>query len=82
MKNMKFAPTKIDGTVRIPSTKSQSHRALIGAALSIGANVEIIDTAGYAPLQNDKNMLKLWRYLIDKCKRCFIMNLALETNEC
>ena len=33
------------------------NRALIGAALSIGANVEIIDAPGYAPLSNDPNMI-------------------------
>lgn len=35
------------------------NRALIGGALSIGANVEIIDAPGYSPLINDKNMLLL-----------------------
>ena len=33
------------------------NRAFTGAAISIGANVEIIDAPGYAPLQNDKNMI-------------------------
>lgn len=37
------------------------NRAFTGAALSIGANVEIIDAPGYAPLQNDKNMIELAR---------------------
>ena len=35
------------------------NRALIGAALSLGANVEILDTPGYAPLYNDKNLTAL-----------------------
>ena len=35
------------------------NRAFTGAALSIGANVEIIDAPGYAPLINDKNMIEL-----------------------
>lgn len=35
------------------------NRALAGAALSLGANVEIIDNPGYAPLYNDKNMMTL-----------------------
>ena len=35
------------------------NRAFTGAALSIGANVEIIDAPGYAPLINDKNMIAL-----------------------
>lgn len=34
MKNMTFSPAKIDGEVRIPSSKSQSHRALMCAALA------------------------------------------------
>lgn len=32
------------------------NRALCGAALSLGANVEIKDNPGYAPLENDENM--------------------------
>ena len=32
------------------------NRALIGAALSLGANVEIVDTPGYAPLETDTGM--------------------------
>ena len=35
------------------------NRAFTGAAISIGANVEIIDAPGYAPLRNDKNMIEL-----------------------
>lgn len=35
------------------------NRALCGAALSIGTNVEIIDTSGYAPLVNDKNLMMI-----------------------
>ncbi|MBO5879499.1 MAG: amidohydrolase [Clostridia bacterium] len=35
------------------------NRAFVGAAISIGANVEIIDAPGYAPLRNDKNMIDL-----------------------
>ncbi len=35
------------------------NRALAGAALSLGANVEIIDNPGYAPLYNDSNMMQL-----------------------
>jgi len=37
------------------------NRALIGAALSLGANVEIIDSPGYAPLNNDDNMIEITR---------------------
>jgi amidohydrolase len=35
------------------------NRALIGAALSIGANIEIVDMPGYSPLINDKEMNKV-----------------------
>ena len=35
------------------------NRALIGAALSIGANIEIVDMPGYSPLINDKEMKKV-----------------------
>ncbi|MBE7033485.1 MAG: amidohydrolase [Ruminococcaceae bacterium] len=35
------------------------NRALAGAALSLGVNVEIEDVPGYAPLINDKNMIDL-----------------------
>lgn len=45
MKNMKFSPTKIDGAVRIPSSKSQSHRALISAALAGNSVVRGIDVS-------------------------------------
>ena len=35
------------------------NQALIGAALSLDVNVEIIDVPGYAPLVNDKNMIEV-----------------------
>jgi metal-dependent amidase/aminoacylase/carboxypeptidase family protein len=35
------------------------NQALCGAALSIGTNVEIIDTPGYAPHINDENLMQL-----------------------
>ncbi|MBR4288794.1 MAG: amidohydrolase, partial [Clostridia bacterium] len=35
------------------------NQALIGAALSLGTNIEIIDSPGYAPLNNDKNLMQL-----------------------
>lgn len=35
------------------------NRALIGAALSMGANIDITDIPGYTPLTNDKNMINL-----------------------
>ncbi|MBO5315338.1 MAG: amidohydrolase [Clostridia bacterium] len=41
------------------------NRAFVGAALSLGANVEIIDAPGYAPLNNDYNMMLLARDAIE-----------------
>ena len=35
------------------------NRALIGAALSVGANIEIVDLPGYSPLFNDREMKKV-----------------------
>ncbi len=34
------------------------NRALVGAALSLGTNIEIVDLPGYAPLQNDPSMIE------------------------
>ena len=43
----------------INSANKKVNRALIGAALSMGANIDIIDMPGYAPLVNDMNMIEL-----------------------
>ena len=43
----------------ISSANKKVNRALIGAALSMGANIDIIDIPGYAPLVNDMNMIEL-----------------------
>ena len=43
----------------ISSVNKRINRALTGAALSLGANVEIIDLPGYAPLHNAEGMLQL-----------------------
>lgn len=57
--------TKIESYVRgasfeaIKETNYKINRALIGAALSIGANIDIFDMPGYSPLINDKNMIEL-----------------------
>lgn len=37
------------------------NQALCGAAISIGTNVDIIDTPGYAPLLNDTNMIQVYK---------------------
>lgn len=55
----------LESYVRGASTKAivkenkKVNRALVGAALSLGANVEIIDMPGYAPLLNDANMIEV-----------------------
>lgn len=43
----------------IVEANEKVNRALTGAALSLGVNVEIIDTPGYAPLVNDPAMVDL-----------------------
>ena len=45
----------------IEQANKRVNRALTGAALSLGANVEIVDITGYAPHVNDKNMMELCR---------------------
>ncbi len=45
----------------ISEANEKVNRALCGAALSLGTNVEIVDVPGYSPLINDKNMLALCR---------------------
>lgn len=43
----------------IERANAKVNRALIGAALSLGVNIEIIDQPGYAPLINDKKLLQV-----------------------
>ncbi len=43
----------------IVDANKKVNQALCGAALSLGANIEIIDNPGYAPLVNDKNMIQV-----------------------
>ncbi len=43
----------------IEEANKKVNRALCGAALSLGANVEIIDSPGYAPLKNSEGMKQL-----------------------
>ena len=40
----------------IAKANAKVDRALIGGALSLGANVEIVDIPGYSPFKNDENM--------------------------
>lgn len=43
----------------IRDANNRINRALIGAALSLGANINIEDTPGYAPLGNDEEMIRI-----------------------
>lgn len=43
----------------IKDTNEKVNRALVGAALSLGANVEIVDLPGYAPLYNSPDIITL-----------------------
>lgn len=43
----------------IVNANKRINQALIGAALSIGTNVEILDSPGYAPMYNSKDMITL-----------------------
>ena len=43
----------------ISENNKKINRALIGAALSLGCNIEITDIPGYSPLANDQNMIAL-----------------------
>lgn len=43
----------------IDEANEKVNRALIGAAYSLGANIEIIDAPGYSPINNDKKLLSL-----------------------
>jgi metal-dependent amidase/aminoacylase/carboxypeptidase family protein len=43
----------------IEQANHRVNRALCGAALSLGANVEIVDFFGYAPRNDDPNMIRL-----------------------
>lgn len=43
----------------IASANERVDRALVGGALSLGTNIEIIDIPGYAPLHNSAEMIKV-----------------------
>ena len=53
------------------------NRALCGGALSLGANVEIIDNPGYAPLENDENM----RNITYKAAQLFIPEYDMQMTD-
>jgi amidohydrolase len=43
----------------IVDANKRVNRALVGAAMSIGTNIEIVDTPGYSPLKNDPAMIRM-----------------------
>ena len=43
----------------IVSANKRVNRALVGGALSLGTNIDVTDIPGYAPLNNDKNLIAL-----------------------
>lgn len=45
----------------IINANAKVNRALSGAALSLGTNVETIDVPGYAPLENDRELIEVAR---------------------
>lgn len=47
---------KFEGIVE---SNKKMNRALVGAAISLGTNIEIIDIPGYAPLENAPDMITL-----------------------
>ncbi|MBE6593095.1 MAG: amidohydrolase [Ruminococcaceae bacterium] len=51
----------------IAQNNAKVNRALCGAALSVGTNIEIIDIPGYSPLTNDMGMMCVAR---DAAKLC------------
>ncbi len=50
----------------IENANKKINQALIGAALSIGTNIEIIDMPGYAPLLNSPELIKVAKEAVQK----------------
>ena len=65
----------------IVDANKKVNRALVGAAYSIGTNIEIIDIPGYSPLINDKNMLNVAKeaFLVIDPEGSFVINDAYNT---
>ena len=65
----------------ISDANKKVNRALVGAAYSIGTNIEIIDIPGYAPLINDKDMMNVAKeaYAIVDPDGSFDMNDVMGT---
>ena len=71
------AESKLETYVRgasmdsIKATNHRINRALTGAALAMGAGVELMDRPGYAPLNNDAPLMEL-------CERCAVELVGAE----
>ena len=63
----------------IEEANKKINRALTGAALSIGANVEINDKAGYAPHTNSTEMMELARDAAEAIGEKYIYHEAVST---
>ena len=65
----------------IKDANQKVNRALCGAALSLGANIDIQDNPGYAPLNNSRDMMRLAK---DACEAIdlapFIWNDIMESS--
>lgn len=61
----------------IAKANKKVDRALIGGALSLGANIEIIDIPGYSPFKNDENMKDV---AIEAAEIAGIENLFITNN--
>lgn len=65
----------------IKDANKKVNRALIGAALSINTNIEIIDTPGYTPLYNSSHMVQLAEDAFEKLSpgKDFVIYSSIES---
>ena len=63
----------------IVDANKKMNRALIGGAISLGTNIEIIDIPGYAPLKNDMNMIELCEEAAKEIGVTFTLNKVIGT---
>jgi amidohydrolase len=63
----------------IINANKRINQALIGAALSIGTNVEILDSPGYAPMYNNQDMVQLCKdaFALVAPEEEFVINSAI-----
>ncbi len=63
----------------IINNNKKINRALCGAALSLGCNIEIKDYAGYAPMTNDKKLLECAKTAATKAGYEYTVSTAVGT---